>query len=159
MSKPEIEYRKLSDKIEVIDRRGRKIRRYSIPSDHLVPAAGIVQVKVVPRSLMGKMKTTNVPPTADAPVRSQPQRSIPTRPAQRRPENSNQRIGDQVEAALVSIGITKERYAAAKAVVGLPRPCNCSERRAWLNRLDLQLGIGEKMADLKKLLKWGGKNA
>jgi hypothetical protein len=44
-------------------------------------------------------------------------------------------LGDRVESALSSIGITQERYKAAKRAIGLSDDCNCNERKEWLNKL------------------------
>jgi hypothetical protein len=51
-------------------------------------------------------------------------------------------LGDLVEAGLTKVGITKERYIAAKGAVGLKRRCNCDGRREMLNRLGKAVGIG-----------------
>ena len=64
------------------------------------------------------------------------------------------RLGDRIESALESFGVTKERYAAAKQAIGLPATCNCAARRDWLNRLDAELGLGEKLAAFRGLLGW-----
>lgn len=44
-------------------------------------------------------------------------------------------LGDYTESLLQSVGITKERYQAAKQLFGLAPTCNCDERKAWLNRV------------------------
>lgn len=44
-------------------------------------------------------------------------------------------LGDYVEGLLQSVGITKERYKAAKELFGLPPNCSCDSRREWLNRV------------------------
>jgi hypothetical protein len=44
-------------------------------------------------------------------------------------------LGDAVESLLASIGITKDRYAQAKELFGLPATCSCDARREWLNRV------------------------
>jgi hypothetical protein len=46
-------------------------------------------------------------------------------------------LGDQVEGLLASIGITKDRYAAAKELFGLPPTCSCSSRQEWLNKISV----------------------
>lgn len=50
-------------------------------------------------------------------------------------------VGDRLAAALKKLGVTEERYAAAKAAIGLPPTCGCKERREWLNRLGDWLGV------------------
>ena len=42
-------------------------------------------------------------------------------------------LGDYTEQLLSSFGVTKDRYAAAKAAVGLPPQCGCAERQEQLN--------------------------
>jgi len=42
------------------------------------------------------------------------------------------KLGDALEAALKTVGITEERVTA-----WLGRPCNCRERREKLNRLGM----------------------
>ena len=44
-------------------------------------------------------------------------------------------LGDYTESLLQSVGITKERYVAAKEMFGLAPTCNCDSRRDWLNRV------------------------
>jgi hypothetical protein len=51
-------------------------------------------------------------------------------------------LGDQVAAVLHKVGITPERYAAAKAAVGLKRRCGCHGRQRKLNAIGRKLGIG-----------------
>jgi hypothetical protein len=51
-------------------------------------------------------------------------------------------LGDMVAAGLASVGITKERYQAARAAVGLKRPCGCLKRQKKLNELGKRIGIG-----------------
>lgn len=48
-------------------------------------------------------------------------------------------LGDDLEHALSAIGITQERWRAAKAQLGLPPTCNCDKRKAWLNRASVML--------------------
>lgn len=47
-------------------------------------------------------------------------------------------LGDWVEGLLSSVGITKDRYAAAKEFLGMPPDCGCNERQKqltdWMNR-------------------------
>jgi hypothetical protein len=64
------------------------------------------------------------------------------------------RLGDKLQSALEGIGITKERWQAAKQVLHLPPTCHCEARQEWLNKLDARLGIGENMNKLKTLLGW-----
>lgn len=42
-------------------------------------------------------------------------------------------LGDYTESLLHSVGITKERYQAAKQLFGLAPTCHCDERKEWLN--------------------------
>lgn len=44
-------------------------------------------------------------------------------------------LGDYTEAMLQSIGVTKERYQAAKQLFGLSPTCDCDQRKEWLNRV------------------------
>jgi len=44
-------------------------------------------------------------------------------------------LGDYTESLLQSIGVTKERYQAAKQIFGLSPDCSCDARREWLNRV------------------------
>lgn len=43
--------------------------------------------------------------------------------------------GDYTEALLKKIGVTEDRYKAAKEAVGLAPKCNCDKRKAWLNKV------------------------
>lgn len=45
------------------------------------------------------------------------------------------RLGDYTERLLSSIGVTQDRYKAAKELFGLAPTCNCDKRKAWLNRV------------------------
>jgi hypothetical protein len=55
--------------------------------------------------------------------------------AQCRAGDGHRGLGDWTERMLASIGITKERYVAAKQLFGLAPTCNCAKRKAWLNRV------------------------
>ena len=44
-------------------------------------------------------------------------------------------LGDITEAALRSIGITEDRYKAAKELFGMSPTCNCQKRKDWLNKV------------------------
>lgn len=48
---------------------------------------------------------------------------------------SKLRLGDVTEVALKSIGITEDRYKAAKELFGLQPTCNCQKRKDWLNKV------------------------
>lgn len=48
---------------------------------------------------------------------------------------SKQGLGDRTEAALKQIGITQDRYKAAKELFGLEPCCSCSARKEWLNQV------------------------
>lgn len=64
------------------------------------------------------------------------------------------RLGDKIEEGLTSLGITKERWIATKEQLGLPATCQCAERQAWLNKIDEQLGLGEKLGAFKNWMGW-----
>jgi hypothetical protein len=51
-------------------------------------------------------------------------------------------LGDYTERLLSSVGVTPDRYTAAKAALGMAPTCNCAKRKAWLNR------AGEWLASL-----------
>ncbi len=42
-------------------------------------------------------------------------------------------LGDQTERLLESMGITQDRYVAAKELFGFAPLCDCPKRKAWLN--------------------------
>lgn len=44
-------------------------------------------------------------------------------------------MGDRVEQLMQSLGITEDRYRAAKALFGLPPTCHCAARKEWLNNV------------------------
>lgn len=44
-------------------------------------------------------------------------------------------LGDYTESLLASIGVTQDRYVAAKQLFGLPPTCGCDARKEWLNRV------------------------
>lgn len=46
-----------------------------------------------------------------------------------------QRLGDWTERILAKVGITEDRYAAAKELFGLAPTCGCKERKEWLNKV------------------------
>lgn len=64
------------------------------------------------------------------------------------------RLGDRIESALESIGVTKEKYAGWKEALHLPPTCNCMGRQEWLNKLDAKVGLGEKINNFKSLMGW-----
>lgn len=47
---------------------------------------------------------------------------------------SKKYLGDHTEQLLQRVGITKERYVAAKAFLGLAPTCGCDDRKVWLNK-------------------------
>jgi hypothetical protein len=55
-------------------------------------------------------------------------------------------LGDRVESALQIAGITKDRWAAFKATMGLPATCNCDARKQYLNKLGEELGESARKA-------------
>ena len=50
-------------------------------------------------------------------------------------------LGDEVEKALTVLGITKQRYRAAKEALGLPPTCDCAKRQKWLNQMGERLQV------------------
>jgi hypothetical protein len=60
-------------------------------------------------------------------------------------------LGDLTERFFFSLGITKDRYRAAKAAVGLEPDCNCDARKKWLNELGGRLGVDKVVL---KMAKW-----
>jgi len=50
-----------------------------------------------------------------------------------------------------SLGVSEERYLAAKAVLGLDPTCRCPERRKWLNEMGARLGVDNVLV---KIAKW-----
>ncbi len=53
----------------------------------------------------------------------------------------NPGLGDYTEQLLSSIGVTKDRYRAAKELFGLAPTCNCESRQQWLNTVGAWLGL------------------
>ncbi|MEM8864009.1 MAG: hypothetical protein AAGF31_00495 [Planctomycetota bacterium] len=49
-------------------------------------------------------------------------------------EATSLELGDRVKRLLSSVGITPDRYVAAKRALGLPPTCGCEARKEWLNR-------------------------
>lgn len=43
--------------------------------------------------------------------------------------------GDRTERLLSRVGVTQERYIAAKELFGLAPTCNCKARKEWLNKI------------------------
>lgn len=43
-------------------------------------------------------------------------------------------LGDRVESALASVGVTKERVSHAAKMVGV-KDCGCEKRKRWLNEI------------------------
>jgi hypothetical protein len=50
-------------------------------------------------------------------------------------------LGDYTEQLLSSLGVTKDRYSAAKKLFGLAPTCNCETRKEWLNKVGAWLGL------------------
>lgn len=50
-------------------------------------------------------------------------------------------LGDHTERLLKSLGVTPDRYRAAKELFGLAPTCGCEERKAWLNRVGQWFGM------------------
>lgn len=80
----------------------------------------------LPRDLLRRCPESGITPT-DQPDLSAPlldrDRSVPPG------------LGDYTEQLLTSIGVTKDRYVAAKQLFGLPPTCGCDARKEWLNRV------------------------
>jgi hypothetical protein len=55
--------------------------------------------------------------------------------APQQPPIPNVGLGDAVESLLASIGVTQDRYKAAKELFGLPPNCGCTLRKEWLNKV------------------------
>lgn len=60
---------------------------------------------------------------------------------------SNLLLGDRIEAAILSVGVTKERYIAFKVAFGGVPECYCDGRKedlnaadAWLRSVSAELG-------------------
>lgn len=49
-------------------------------------------------------------------------------------------LGNLVESALESCGVTKDRWIAFKTKVGLPSTCNCTRKKEYLNQLGREFG-------------------
>lgn len=60
-------------------------------------------------------------------------------------------LGDLAEAFFKSVGITEERYGAAKVKFHLDPNCNCADRRRWLNEVGAKLGVDGVVV---KLARW-----
>jgi len=60
-------------------------------------------------------------------------------------------LGDVMADFFESLGITKDRYKAAKAAMRLKATCGCDARRQWLNDLGESLGI---IGTAAKLAAW-----
>lgn len=81
------------------------------------------------RIVEGKVLSDTGPEPAAAdsliPIDERPQRQYGANPLP---------LGDYTESMLASVGITKDRYAAAKESLGLAPTCGCAKRQEWLNR-------------------------
>lgn len=60
-------------------------------------------------------------------------------------------LGDLAGEFFSSLGVTEERYKAAKVALYLDPKCGCADRRRWLNELGKQLGIDGTVA---KMARW-----
>ena len=60
-----------------------------------------------------------------------------------------EKLGDWTERQLKKLGVTEERYQAAKEMFGLSPECNCSGRIAWLNAVS-DWWRGESITDQQK---------
>jgi hypothetical protein len=56
-------------------------------------------------------------------------------------QDSNFLLGDYTEQLLSSLGVTKDRYSAAKELFGLAPTCDCQVRKEWLNKVGAWLGL------------------
>lgn len=50
-------------------------------------------------------------------------------------DDGQEGLGDWTERMLSSVGVTQERYVAAKEIFGLAPTCNCAKRKEWLNKV------------------------
>ena len=50
-------------------------------------------------------------------------------------------LGDLAEDFFTSLGVTDERYKAAKVVLHLDPTCGCADRKKWLNEMGAKLGV------------------
>ena len=57
------------------------------------------------------------------------------------PPAAKRGLGDLAGDFFASLGITEERYIAAKVVLHLDPTCNCADRRMWLNEMGQKLGV------------------
>jgi hypothetical protein len=67
------------------------------------------------------------------------------------------RLGDRIEEALSSYGITQEAWIEYKEQHGLPPTCRCPQRKEWINRMDKKFKLSEMADGLGKfldLMKW-----
>lgn len=51
-------------------------------------------------------------------------------------------LGDHLAAGLHKVGITRQRYVAAKKAIGLKGGCGCGRRQRRLNEWGRKIGIG-----------------
>ena len=86
---------------------------------------------------------------ADAALRDAQRRRPPGAGEER--ATTKRGVGDLVGEFLATLSVTPESYVAAKEKVGLPPSCRCEKRKAWLNKLGEQVGVGE-IAD--RLARW-----
>ena len=54
-------------------------------------------------------------------------------------------LGDAVQSFFESVGVTKERYLAAKEALNLAPECGCDYRRELLNGVGQHLGINNAL--------------
>lgn len=59
--------------------------------------------------------------------------------------------GDDLEHALNTLGITKERWMAIRERLHLDPKCNCQARQEWLNKTSVELQV--QVDKLRKILK------
>jgi len=55
-------------------------------------------------------------------------------------------LGDLIESAISTIGITPAAWIAWKQEHGLPPTCGCTARKEWLNRFGERFGKAAKAA-------------
>lgn len=53
-------------------------------------------------------------------------------------------LGDDLETMLTALGVTKDKWKAAKQKFGLPPNCGCAARQEWLNRVSENLQVKSK---------------
>ena len=74
-----------------------------------------------------------------------------TQGAESQPPPAKRGLGDLAGDFFAAMGVTEERYKAAKVVLHLDPKCNCADRRKWLNEMGQKLGVD---GVVMKMAKW-----